>query len=67
MSYQELIKAVNTLAENPPSPESVAPEERLALLESLDKLRNAVETPMDAGARIVFAVSSSRTRVDGME
>jgi hypothetical protein len=67
MSYQELIKAVDALVESPPSPETVAPEERLTLLASLDKLRNAVETPMDATFRIVLGVSSSKLLLDNLE
>jgi hypothetical protein len=60
MSLSELIQNINGVISNPPAAETVDPSERLALLGVLDKLRDVIETPVEATGRILFGVSLSK-------
>lgn len=57
MAVTDLIKQINEVVENPPAPDAISNEERVALLAGLDKLRSVVETPVDFTTRVIFGVS----------
>ncbi|CAG8975340.1 hypothetical protein HYALB_00005670 [Hymenoscyphus albidus] len=54
MSVSQLIQKINEVAANPPAQDSLDPADRIALLEALDSLRGAIESPVEATARIAF-------------
>ncbi|RAL68038.1 hypothetical protein DID88_008761 [Monilinia fructigena] len=54
MAVTDLIKQINEVVGNPPAPDAISNEERVALLAGLDKLRSVVETPVDFTTRVIF-------------
>lgn len=64
MDIPTLTKHITELAEK--APQDVPPNEKFALFNALNQLRNAVEAPFDTVARIMFAVgvSTGANRLD---
>jgi len=57
MSIIELTKTIKaTIATLPPAAE-LKKDERIALFEACEKLKNAIQTPFEATQKILFAVS----------